>query len=340
MARLPLHKSLAWTALASAWLAGALARTWSLHLQVYSGDETHAVWSALNMPLSEILVTYRLADHCIPLASFYRLLVRSGVGLSEVVLRAPAVLAGLAATAVLPLLVLRWARSGDGDGATGARWAALYCALLAISPSLVYYSRIARPYAIVAFLAPLAAAAFWRWWRGGGTGWAVLWALAGGLSAWFHLGTAPFVAAPLLWAAGDLLVARWRRRADPAATEPDRRSPGWLALATAGAGLGLALAAFLVPAHGSLLRLMRRKGAAAEGIDAAGLWDVARLQAGSAWPWVAALFWLAVALSFVAALRRGGRARAVALYGAPWSPASGWPSPWSSGPTATSCRWS
>jgi hypothetical protein len=326
MARLSLsrsHGSLTWLAplaLAAAWMTGVLARTWSLHLQVYSGDETHGVWSALYMPLSEILVTYRLADHCIPLAAFYRLLVRSGVGLSEVVLRAPSALAGIAATVLLPLLVHRWARSrdrlreGSSDAAAAARWAGLYCALLAISPSLIYYSRIARPYAVVALLAPLAAAAFWRWWRGGGARWAALWVAAGGLSAWFHLGTAPFVAVPLLWAAGDLVLARRRREAEAGNGAPGR--PGWRGLLAAGAGLGLALAAFLVPAHESLLRLMRRKGAAAAGPDLAGLWDVARLHAGSAWQWVAILFWLAVAASFAAALRRGGRARAAAIYGA------------------------
>lgn len=315
----PATSRAAWIAAGLVWLAGVVARTWYLRLQLFSGDETHAVHSALLWPLSKILVTYRLADHCIPLASFYRMLVDAGVELSEGVIRAPAVLAGVAMTAILPLLVYRWAsRSGPAgapDGAPGiaGRWAALYCALLVVSPSLLYYSRIARPYALIALLAPLAVAGFWRWWNGGGTRWSVLFVLAGGFSAWLHLGTAPFLGAPFLYAVADLLLSRRAGGAGGRERSAPGPVPGWGGLIATAAGLAAAVAAFLVPALPSFLRLLRDKADHEVAGGAGFVWDVARLQAGSARHLVAALFWLAVALSFVLALRRARRA---AVYGA------------------------
>jgi hypothetical protein len=192
---------------------------------------------------------------------------------------------------LFPLAVARW-RELDG----GWRRAAAVAWLLAISPSLVYYSRFARPYAEVVLLAPLAAAAFWRWWRGGGHRWAVLYAAAGAASAWFFLGAAPFVGAPLVWAAGDLARRRLGRR-----REGPGRGP--LALAAAAAGLAAGVAAFLLPALPSFLRMVRGKAGGASA-DAGDLANVARLLAGTGWLVPAILFWGLAVIGLAALLRR------------------------------------
>lgn len=274
---------------------GAVLRLWGLTRQVLVGDEIHAVVSVVNFSVREILTTYRFADHCIPLAAFYRALTAGGIRLSEEIVRAPAVLAGLAALLLFPLAV---ARRPELEG--GRRRAAILAWLLAVSPSLVYYSRIARPYAVVVLLAPLAVAAFWRWWRGGGHRWAVLYALAGAVSGWFFLGSAPFVAAPLAWGAGDLAVRRLGGRFGGRREAGGR---GWLALGAVAAGLAAGAAAFLLPALPSFLRLVRRKAAAASA-GAGDLGAAAQLQAGTGQPVLAVLFWGLAALGLFALLRR------------------------------------
>jgi hypothetical protein len=118
-------------------LLGALLRLWNLGPQVMSDDELHAVRTALGNPVSRILVTYQRVDNTIPLTAFYRLLLDGGMKLNETVVRLPAVISGLLLLALAPLWVAR--RLGWGT-------ALVFAGLLAISPGLVFYSRIARSY--------------------------------------------------------------------------------------------------------------------------------------------------------------------------------------------------
>lgn len=291
-----LRRTLLW--LGPAWAVGAALRLWGLPGQVLVGDEVHGVTSALNLTLPEILTTYRLADHCIPLASYLRVLVVSGVGLTETLIRLPSVLAGLALLVGLPLAVSR-----RPDPARWLRAAALAW-LVAIAPSLVYYGRIGRPYAVVALLATLAAAAFWRWWWGAPLGWAVLYGASAAGAAWFHLGAVPFVAAPLVYAAGELVVRRLRGG-------DRRRGRGPGALITVGLGLGAGVAAFLLPAWSSFRRLLRHK-AASPGPDLEDVGDALLLQAGTGWVAAAVLFWVLAGAGLASLLRRRPRS---GLYG-------------------------
>jgi hypothetical protein len=338
-------------AASAAWAAGALAlgavlRGWGLGDQVLGGDELHAVRAALAQPLGALLTTYQLADSCIPLTALDRLLLDHGVALDETWLRLPVLACGLVALAAVPLLARRWL--------TPAAQALLWL-LVALSPLLVLYSRIARSYmpatlfafaAVMVFAhawidpagpdregeavgaggvpgvepsrgagggAPAAAPGAgralgaglaaggvrWRWLGAGGVHrrWLAAGAYAGlgSLAVWFHLGTAPLVAAPLVFAAGDLVTAVAGRR----------RSWRWLV--AAGAALAAGCALFLVPAAGSLARLVGAKHQAAQTIPAAVWGAVLRLQAGCR-PWApAAIFWLAAVWGAVALVRRWGR---------------------------------
>lgn len=288
--------------LAPPFLVGAGARLWGLRHQIFLSDEVHGLEVALAAPLRQVFI-YRPKDHCMPLAGLYRLLAWLGVELSESVLRAPSVVAGLLALLVLPLLAARWG---------GARVGALLAWLLAISPSLVYYSRIARPYVLVVLFGGVAVAAFWRWYRGGGWGFAAGYAVAAALAIWLHPGAAPFVGAPFAFAALETL---WRvavRR------QPGRRSPAALALVAAGAGAGVAL--FLVPAWSSLVRILRLR-AGQESLTGELLGDVLLLQAGSARPWIAILFWVTAlgGLGLLARRRPAAAAYTLVLVAVHWA---------------------
>jgi hypothetical protein len=296
--------------------AGAVPRLYRLGGQVLGGDELHAVRAALTHPLGALLATYQPTDTSLPLAALDRLLIDHGVPLSEALLRLPALAAGLLAP---PLLALALALSAPGLS-RGTRL--LWCWFLALSPLLVLYSRIARSYMPVVLLSAGAVLAFARWWPPAGElassgrgrpGAALAYVLLAALAVWFHLGAAPFVAAPLLFALGDLGAARLARRrtAAPPGQRPGPPAGRGLArLALLAAALAAACGLFLLPARASLAALVAAKRQAQS--VSAGTWmTVLRLEAGTASPLLAALFWAAAAGGLLVLLRRRPR---LALY--------------------------
>jgi hypothetical protein len=290
--------------LAPPFLLGAFLRLQGLSTQILVEDEVHAVRSVVTQPWRR-LYRFHGRDHCLPLSAWYRFLCDRGVELTEAVLRAPSVAAGLLALVLLPLLVARGA---------SARVVTVYAWLLALSPALVYYSRIARPYALAVLLAAVAAAAFWRWYRGGGHRWAVLYVVAGGLALWFHLGYAGFLAAAPAFGVADRL---WRHRSGRGADGGDADEPAGgrerslASLVAVGCGLVAAVLLIVLPIFSSFRRIANNKRGAGEASFAAAA-DVLRLESGSASWVVTVLFWLVALAGLARLLRRRPR---LALFG-------------------------
>jgi len=257
--------------LAGSVLTGLVLRGWNLLNQVMGGDELHAVRAAAGMRLPEILTTYSTTDYSLPLTALDRLWMDAGLTLSELSIRLPVLLCGC-----LALFVLPWAFSDKVDRVT----VALFGWLVALSPGLVLYSRIARSYLPMLLAGFGAVMAFEAWWRTRQKRYAFLYIGLGGLAVWLHLGAGPLVVSPFLFALGDLV----------------RRREGWkhrfAELAALGCGLGLALAAFLVPARTSLVELVAAKREAGQPLPLSTVRDVLELQAGTP-SLVAALFWIA-----------------------------------------------
>jgi len=275
-------------------LAGAALRLYHLAPQILDGDEVHAVRAAVSLPLPVILTTYQESDNCIPLTALFRLLLDAGVRLGEGSFRAPSILCGLLLLVLLPLLPLDiFLRERRRPGGTILP-AIVFAWLLALSPLLVFYSRIARSYLPMTLFALVAAAAFAAWWRTLSPAFAAAYVVAGGLAVWLHLGAAPIVAAPFLFAALDLL---WGRK--------EERGRRLSHLALLGGAIVLALATFLVPARDSLSVLLTEKQQT-QTIPGETIVDVLDLQAGTAVPALVILFWLA-ALGGLAALLAHGR---------------------------------
>ncbi|HXO18771.1 MAG TPA: hypothetical protein VOA87_02475, partial [Thermoanaerobaculia bacterium] len=244
----------------------------------------HAIRAAVSMPLSRIFTTYQVTDNCIPLTAFYRFLLDRGVALPEMALRLPIVLSGLLLLIAVPAFLV------DRIG----RRAALFLAwLLALSPILALYSGILRSYMPVALLGSLAVLAFESWWRTGRSRSAAGYVVAAALAVWFHLGATPLVAAPFLFALGDLAVREDR----------GRRLRRLLLLAAAVAG---SIALLIAPAAPSLLQLIATKHGH-QPIPGRTLLAVLSLQAGTARPLLIALFWLATLCGFLLLLRRDRR---------------------------------
>jgi hypothetical protein len=183
---------------------GIALRVLQIPDQIIADDEWHPLQVLLDNGYGYIFTHFGACDHCIPL-TLYDKLVSDTFGLSEMWMRAPMLVAGIAALIVFPLLLAPYL----GTSAT-----LVFTWLLAISPLHVYFSRYARPYAIVLFLVVAGTASLARWWSTGRLRWAAAYAVCAIFAPWFHLAYLPFSLAPLAWVfAASALRARREGRA-------------------------------------------------------------------------------------------------------------------------------
>jgi hypothetical protein len=184
-------RSWPWLALAVlAFIAGVWLRVYQLRTQTLIDDEWHAVRMLIGSDAAGIATHFGFADYCIPLTLYYRWLYDLGA-LSEWQMHLPLLLAGIALLVVAPLLLQRTI-------ALPVR--AVWTALLAISPVLVYLSRTARPYALTCLFSLIAIIAFDRWrQRKGSRWWALAYVVATVMAAWLHLLTIVFTLWPFVW---------------------------------------------------------------------------------------------------------------------------------------------
>ena len=270
--------------------AGVTFRLWNLPAQVLGEDEMHAVHAALAYPISRILTTYQRVDNSIPLTALYRFLMDRGAKLTEMMVRLPVLLSGIALLFLAPFWVAR--RLGWGS-------ALIFAAVLAVSPGLVFYSRIGRSYGPIVLFAFGALIAFESWWRRPEDWrWGAVYVLLAALAVWLHLGAAPFVVSPFLFAVGDLLVRKSFRRL---------KSLLFLGLVTLAVFLS-----FLFPARKSLISLVRGKHEALH-LTKRLVLSVLQLHSGSGEWWVAILFWLAVVVGLVRLFHLDSRLAALSV---------------------------
>ncbi len=265
-------------------LVGVALRLVGLGRQVISGDELHAVRAAITSDFPALLYTYQLTDHCLPLSSLYRAATLVGLPLSETVLRLPVVLSGLAVLGLAPLWCAR--ELGRRTALSLAWW-------LAVSPTLFYYGRIVRSYTPIVLLGGVATASFIAWLRHRRPRHAVGYVVAAALAIYFHPVAAPFVGAPLVW----LAAAQLARVGD---------LPRFRSTVAVGAGLAAALALFLVPAAPSLAALVQDKRVENH-LSPGTFFTVGTLQAGTANPWLVALFWLLAVIGVATLVVRAPR---------------------------------
>ena len=183
-------------------LLGTALRFWQLRAQVLIDDEWHALRRLLSAGYKDIFSHFGWADYSIPLTAWYRFVHEHG-SLDEWTMRLPMAAAG----SLLPLLAT-WLTRDLLDRGTRL----LLAALLAISPMLVYLSRTARPYALVATLALVALLAFHQAWqrpRHRRLNMA-LYLGCSALAAWLHLLSLACTLTPFAWFG---LRALWQRDA-------------------------------------------------------------------------------------------------------------------------------
>jgi hypothetical protein len=223
-----------WTMMAFGMLlAGAWLRIAQLRSQMLIDDEWHAVRMLVRNGYAEIATRFGLADHSIPLTLYYRWLY-DRAALSEWSMHLPLLLAGLGLLLLAPWLLRR-----SLAPATRGIW----LGLLAISPTLVYFSRTARPYALVALLGFVALVAFhnWRRHRERRRTWAAVYVFATVLAGWAHLLSLVFTLWPFVHHACGLLAGAPRRG------RLRSSMPGWRDLLLLGIATAVPLAIALLP---------------------------------------------------------------------------------------------
>ncbi len=165
-------------------------RVQQITLQWLIDDEWHAVHKIIHSQgYLPILSSFGQADYSIPLTLYDRMLADT-IGLSELRMRFPMLLSGIAFVG----LAMLWARTR-----ISTLVAASFGFLLAVSPLLVNYSRNARPYMITLLLAGIAIWALANWARNGHWKHAAIYSACTWLASYLHLLMAPFLLLPLAW---------------------------------------------------------------------------------------------------------------------------------------------
>ena len=164
-----------WILITLAVVTGVLLRLHQLSGQIIADDEWHALHTLPSNGYGYILTHLAACDYCIPLTAYDKLLSNT-IGLSELGMRAPTLIAGVAALIVLPLLARAY---------LGAKASVTLACLLSISPLHIHYSRSARPYSIVLLLAIVGVIACDRWLSTGRSRWAGIYAGCAVLVPWY-----------------------------------------------------------------------------------------------------------------------------------------------------------
>jgi hypothetical protein len=221
-------------------LAGVALRVDQLLDQIPLDDEWHALHNIVRYDYGWLLTHFGWTDFCIPLALYDRLIADT-IGLSELWLRAPILLCGVAALILFPLAIRPW---------IGRSASQVFAWLLALSPLHVFFSRFARPYGITLTLAFLGALAFFSWWSAGRRRDAVIFASCAIVGPLFHLSVLPVLLAPLVCAPLVTAVLRVRSAS----------TPSWRRLACVALTVALGLLLVLGPPLALSFKTLAYKG--------------------------------------------------------------------------------
>lgn len=215
---------------------GVGLRLHRLDEQFLLDDEFHALMAAARHPLGYLASHFLFAANSIPVNLYTRWLLDFWRW-DEASLRLPSIVAGIG------LLLAAWSFARRRRSAVEGM---LIVGLLATAPLLVYYARITRPYALLAWLSFVNTTAAHRMLtaeRPPGrvlVGAAIAWGLTGGLAAWVHQVAAFAVVANLSVLAGGFV--RRYCRGDRQAAVREAVIAGGVLVVTGGLLLGPAIA--------------------------------------------------------------------------------------------------
>jgi hypothetical protein len=170
-------------------LFGTVPRICGLHDQLLAGDEWHAIHNALYNGYTTILTSLGIGSISIPDSLYYKLAIDT-IGLSEMVVRLPPLIAGVLIILILPILI---------RPVCGRFTANLFACLLALSPILILYSRFARPYSMMVLCGFASVSLFHHWWFTSSRRSFILYVILTTVTAYFLILAIPFILSPFLY---------------------------------------------------------------------------------------------------------------------------------------------
>lgn len=177
---------------------GILLRCWHWSSQLLLDDEWHALNFVLTRSFTDVLQQQGMGANSIPI-NIWTWIVLHTTGCSEALLKLPSLIASILALFLIPWLVKRlW----------GNHVSTVTAALLAVSPVVIFYGRIARPYAPTMLFAVVSLLLTVAWLRDGRRQDILVSAACGALAVWFHLYAAIPVCAPVLVASYSCLTGQ------------------------------------------------------------------------------------------------------------------------------------
>ena len=176
-----------WLWIVLAFLVGTVLRVYMISQQILIDDEWHGMNFISGKSFSYLLTHYNRNANCIPM-NLYRWLLLRTCGWSELLMRIPPLACGMLSLAVFPVMVRK---------ILNRRATILFTFLFAISPFLIFYSRVSRAYSIITFLGFMSILSLYIWAKGGERKYAVLYVAMGALAVFFHLTAVIAVFAPL-----------------------------------------------------------------------------------------------------------------------------------------------
>ena len=277
-------------ALALAFFGGLFLRLYLLADQVLIDDEWHGLYYVIGKSPAWLLTHFSIPGAtCIPL-NFYNWLLGATVGWSELMLRLPSLICGLLCVVICPLLARKL---------IGTRRAVLLAFLLAVCPTLVFYSRISRPYSAVAFLAFTALLFAARWMQSGEFRSALFFVIAGAMAIYFHLFAIVTVAAPVLAAFVFYIWKYFRKTPRDEKFSPSLRQWIFAAAIMAGISAFLVLPALIHSLQSTFFTIALKGTFSLQSLP-----QVALLISGTGQPVLALLFWIALIMGAVEQCRR------------------------------------
>jgi dolichyl-phosphate-mannose-protein mannosyltransferase len=277
-------------AIALAFSVGFFLRLYLLSDQVLIDDEWHGLYYVIGKSPLWLLTHFSIPGAtCIPL-NFYDWLLGGTIGWSEFRLRLPSLVCGLLCVLICPALAQKL---------IGTRRAVLLGFLLAISPTLVFYSRINRPYSAVAFLAFAAILFAARWMQNGRLRNGILFAVAGVQAIYFHLFAIVTVAAPVLATIVFHLWKYFRKMPRAGTNSPPLRQWIFAAAIMAGISAVLVLPALVHSVQSTFFTIAMKGTFSLQSLPVA-----AQLISGTGQPVLGILFWAALGAGAIEQCRR------------------------------------
>ncbi len=158
-------------------ILAAFLRLYMLPGQILIDDEWHGIAFIFGKTFWEALTAFNPLNNSSPILTAYTLLLYRTLGISEMLLRIPVVLAGLASLIILPWSVKK---------IFGTRVALIFSALLAISPFLIFYSRFFRAYILIMLFSFWGLLSFFHWVTTGQRRYAIFSVLSGSVAVYAH----------------------------------------------------------------------------------------------------------------------------------------------------------